>query len=112
MVNQMKDRTERHGLTKEVPGVIVRHLVLPGHTAESKKVLSYLYETYGDRIAISIMSQYTPVVETGYSELNRKLTKREYQKVVDYALELGIENAFIQEGDVAKDSFIPAFSLN
>lgn len=91
--------------------VIVRHLVLPGHTKESMMVLDYLYGTYQDAIEISIMSQFTPVVPTPYPELNRKLTKREYNKVVDYALKLGIERAYIQEGDVAKESFIPDFMV-
>ena len=94
-------------------GVIVRHMVIPTHTADSKKIVEYLYRTYGDDIFISIMSQYTPVIDTEtakeYPELARKLTEREYDSVVDYAIELGVENAFIQEGDVAEESFIPAF---
>lgn len=93
-------------------GVIVRHLILPGHTKESKEILKYLYETYGDQIYISIMNQYTPmagIVQRGYPELGRKITKREYDKVIDYAIELGIEQAFIQEGETAEESFIPAF---
>jgi len=94
-------------------GVIVRHMVIPTHTADSKKIIEYLYRTYGDDIFISIMSQYTPVIDAEtakeYPELVRKLTEREYDAVVDYAIELGVENAFIQEGDVAEESFIPAF---
>ena len=94
-------------------GVIVRHMVIPTHTADSKKIVEYLYRTYGDDIFISIMSQYTPVIDAEtakeYPELARKLTEREYDSVVDYAIELGVENAFIQEGDVAEESFIPAF---
>jgi len=94
-------------------GVIVRHMVIPTHTADSKKIVEYLYRTYKDDIFISIMSQYTPVIDAetakGYPELARKLTEREYDSVVDYAIELGVENAFIQEGDVAEESFIPAF---
>ena len=94
-------------------GVIVRHMVIPTHTADSKKIVEYLYRTYGDDIFISIMSQYTPVIDAEtakeYPELARKLTEREYDAVVDYAIELGVENAFIQEGDVAEESFIPAF---
>lgn len=93
--------------------VIVRHLVLPSHTEDSKKVIEYLYKTYGDSIRLSIMSQYTPMLKNESMslcpELYRKLTKREYQKVVDYAMSLGIKNAFVQEGDVAKESFIPDF---
>ncbi len=94
-------------------GVLVRHLLLPGHTKEAKEILSYLYETYGDQIFVSIMNQYTPMegVEGKFQELGRKVTKREYEKVVDYAIELGMTQAFIQEGDVAKESFIPAFDF-
>jgi len=92
-------------------GVIVRHLVMPGATAESKKVIEYLSEKYGDSIYISIMSQYTPVASqlTEYPELSRRITKREYNKVVDYAIELGINNAFVQDREVAMESFIPDF---
>ena len=92
-------------------GVIVRHLVLPGNIADSKKVIRYLYETYGNDIFISIMSQYTPLREfPEYPELNRRLRAREYEKVVDFALDIGVENGFLQEGDVAEDSFIPEFN--
>ena len=91
-------------------GTIVRHLILPGHTVNSKKVLEYLHSTYGNKIFISIMNQYTPVYEQKkYTELNRKVTEREYKKVLDYALEIGLENGFWQTGDTAKESFIPAF---
>ena len=91
-------------------GVIVRHLVLPGSTRDSKAVLEYLYRTYGDRIYISIMNQYTPMEQIKtHPLLSRKVTKREYQKVIDYALNLGWEKGFIQEGETAKESFIPDF---
>lgn len=91
-------------------GTIVRHLILPGHTVNSKKVLEYLHNTYGNKIFISIMNQYTPVYkQKKYTELNRKVTEREYKKVLDYALEIGVENGFWQTGDTAKESFIPAF---
>ena len=105
-------------------GVIVRHLELPGCIEDSKAVIRYLYKTYGNNIYISIMNQYTPMVQlTSHSgnqkeleeaarqepQLMRKVTVREYEQVVDYALQLGITNAFIQEGDVAKESFIPDF---
>lgn len=92
-------------------GTIVRHLILPGQTEDSKAVLRYLYETYGDGIFISIMNQFTPLSSslTAYPELNRKLTEAEYDEVVDYAIELGIENGYIQEGETAEESFIPAF---
>ena len=91
-------------------GVIVRHLVLPGHVKNSKAVIKYLLETYQDQILISIMNQYTPMPQvSGDPLLSRKVTKREYEKVIDYALELGMEDGFIQEGEAAKESFIPEF---
>ena len=84
---------------------------MPGQTEDSKAVLRYLYETYGDGIFISIMNQFTPLSSslTACPELNRKLTEVEYDEVVDYAIELGIENGYIQEGETAEESFIPAF---
>lgn len=91
-------------------GTIVRHLTLPGHTKNSVSVLEYLYHEYGDNIFISIMNQYTPVFkQEKYTELNRKVTKREYEKVLDAAVKLGIVNGFMQEGETAKESFIPSF---
>lgn len=90
-------------------GVIVRQLLLPGHVNDAKAVLKYLYDTYHDHVYISMMSQFTPIALEDYPEINRTVTKREYERLVNYALEIGITNAFIQEGDVANDSFIPAF---
>lgn len=110
MVNQVgtPEFDEETGLMKR--GVIVRHLVLPGHVKNSKAVIRYLYETYGNRIMLSIMNQYTPMPQVKDDPLlGRKVTKREYDKVVDYALELGVECGFIQEGEVASESFIPEF---
>lgn len=93
-------------------GVLVRHLILPDQTKDSKKILRYLRNTYGDNIWISIMNQYTPLAHVvGIPELNRKITDAEYDGVVDFAIGLGIENAFIQEGETAEDSFIPPFDL-
>ena len=92
-------------------GVIVRHLLLPGHVKNSKNVLKYLYKTYGDKIYISMMNQYTPMpgIEKRFKNLGRTITQKEYDEVVDYAVDLGVENGFIQEGETAKESFIPQF---
>lgn len=91
-------------------GMIVRHLLLPGQGEDSKAVLRFLYETFGDSVYISIMNQYTPLEGVReYPELNRRVTEEEYEEVVDYAIALGIENGFIQEGETAEESFIPAF---
>jgi putative pyruvate formate lyase activating enzyme len=73
-------------------------------------VIKYLYETYGNQIYLSIMNQYTPLENvSAYPELNRKVTDEEYEEVVDYAIGLGVEQGFIQEGETAEESFIPAF---
>ena len=91
-------------------GVIVRHLLLPGHVSDSKKVVEYLYNTYGNQIYISLMNQYTPMPAMEQDPLlSRKVTAREYGRLVDYALSLGLENGFLQEGETAMESFIPAF---
>ena len=89
--------------------MIVRHLVLPGCTEDSKDVIRYLWDTYGDNITISIMSQYTPMPSCKVPELGRKLSKEEYDEVVDFAADLGITKAFVQEGEAAQESFIPDF---
>lgn len=100
---------DRRGMM--IRGTIVRHMILPGHTKDSKEILAYLHGTYGDLIYISIMNQYTPMpgIETSYPELARWVTRREYERVLDYAISLGITQAYVQEGETAKESFIPAF---
>ena len=91
-------------------GVIVRHLALPGQAEDSRRILRYLYETYGDQIYISILNQYTPMPAVKkHPLLSRTLTEEEYDQLVDYALALGVENGFIQEGGTASESFIPVF---
>lgn len=108
MVRQVGDPIVEDGLMKK--GVIVRHLMLPGGMIDSKAILRYLHKTWGNHIYISIMNQYTPCNELpDYPELQRKLTEREYEKLIDYAVELGIEQGFVQEGETAEESFIPAF---
>lgn len=91
-------------------GLIVRILVLPGHVDDSKNLIKYLYNRYGDNIIISIMNQYTPIdIIDDYPNLNRRITDEEYENVIDYACSLGVEMAFIQEGDTQEKSFIPDF---
>ena len=91
-------------------GIIVRHLMLPGQAADSKKILRYLHTTYGDAIYISIMNQYTPLAGVSeIPELNRKVTPEEYRRVLDFADRIGIENGFMQEDGTAAESFIPPF---
>jgi len=91
-------------------GVIVRHLALPGCLEDSKRIIKYLHDTYGNRIYLSIMNQYTPLPHVAdYPELNRRVTAAEYGELIDYAVDLGVENGFIQEGGAAAESFIPSF---
>lgn len=109
MVRQTKEVTlDADGMMTK--GVIVRHLLLPNHLRNAKKVVNYVYETYGDKVYLSLMNQYTPLPQVEHiPELNRKVTEREYEKLVDYAIALGVEYAFIQEGETALESFIPQF---
>ncbi|MCI8460772.1 MAG: radical SAM protein [Bacilli bacterium] len=98
------------GLLKK--GLIVRVLILPGHTRDAKEIINYLYKTYKDDIFISIMNQYTPVNECEYDNLNRKVTDDEYDEVLDFAITIGVKNAFMQEGETASESFIPKFDCS
>ena len=108
MVRQVgKFELDEDGIMKK--GVIVRVLVLPEHGRDAKEIINYLYHTYHDDIYISIMNQYTPVNKCTYKNLMKKVTEEEYEDVVNYALTIGVDNAFIQEGDTADESFIPDF---
>lgn len=91
-------------------GCLVRHLLLPGQVEESKRVLQYLFREYGHSIYISIMGQYTPCGNlAGYPQINRRVTRAEYDELVDFALEIGIENAFVQDLAAADEMYIPEF---
>ncbi len=91
-------------------GVVVRHLCLPGGGDDSKAVIEYVYKKYKDKVVLSIMNQYTPMPQcTEHPVLARKLTENEYEKILDFCIELGIEDAYIQEGEAASESFIPDF---
>lgn len=96
-------------------GVIVRHLLLPDCAGDSKRVLRYLHDTYGNDIYVSILNQYTPLAHLGqmpefaHSPLSRPVTDEEYARVLDFAERIGIEKGYIQEGGTAAESFIPAF---
>ncbi len=101
---------EHTGLLKR--GVIVRHLLLPGETKDSKKILRYLYDTYKNDICVSIMNQYTPLPHVAdIPSLNRRVTNEEYERVLNFAERIGIERGFFQEGETAEESFIPPFDL-
>lgn len=107
MYNQVGDPIiENEMITK---GVIVRILLLPGLLEDAKKLVKYLYSKYKDHIYISLMNQYTPVRKTKYAELNQKVRQEDYDDLVDYACDLGVVNAFVQESDAISESFIPNF---
>lgn len=92
-------------------GVIVRHLLLPDALENAKAVVQYVYETYGDTVFLSLMNQYTPLPQVEkYPEINRRVTEEEYDELVDFAIDIGVENGFIQEGETAEESFIPEFN--
>ena len=96
------------GLLKK--GIIVRHLLLPGQSADSKKILRYLHETYHNDIYVSIMNQYTPLPHVAaFPELNRMITPPEYEKILEFADKIGIEQGYMQEDGTAAESFIPLF---
>ena len=100
---------DERGIIKK--GIIVRHLMLPGQDADSKKIIEYLHKEYGDDIFISIMSQYTPLstIPEKFPELKKPIATEDYDKLLDFAVDLGVENAFVQEGESASESFIPEF---
>lgn len=93
-------------------GVIVRHLLLPGQLFAAERIVKYLFETYGNCIYLSLMSQYTPIGDIGmrFPELKNPVKKKNYRKLIDYTINLGVEQAFCQEGNVASESFIPEFN--
>lgn len=102
---------DERGLMKR--GVIVRHLLLPGQAGNAKRVIRYLHETYGNDIYISIMNQYTPMPGIGekYPALESRVSPEEYERILDFAERIGVENGFRQEGGTIGESYIPAFDL-
>ena len=91
-------------------GVVVRHLLLPGRLEESKRVVRLLHERYGDTVLLSLMNQYTPLRHfERYPELNETVPAGDYESLLDYADELGIEDYYWQEGGADSESFIPPF---
>lgn len=114
---------EINGANNKQPVVIIRHLILPGHVEDSKKVIKHVFNNFGDSVTLSIMNQYTPVLKTAadsgdewsarvlrkHPELGRSVTDEEYEEVLNFADSLGIEEYFWQEGETCKESFIPNF---
>lgn len=97
---------------KLLSGILVRHLALPMCTADSFRVLETLKSILPQNAPVSLMRQYTPMGEIeNFPELSRKLTPREYRRVVDYALSLGFENLYTQEKSSAETAFIPRWDF-
>ena len=89
-------------------GVLVRHMVLPGARKDSMKLLDWLWQSFGDSIYLSLMSQYTPMYRAKeFRHLKRRLTTFEYESVVDYALDLGFTKCFIQGKNSASEIYVP-----
>ena len=106
MVRQKGCAVIEDGIMKS--GVIVRILLLPSHVAEAKLILKYLHESYGDKIYISLMNQYTPMSDMK-PPLNRRVTRAEYHEFTEYAERIGVNLGFIQDFGTAEESFIPPF---
>lgn len=101
---------DENGVMKK--GLIVRHLILPRNTAQSIKALTWIRENLPEETLVSLMCQYTPCGELeNFPELQRRLTRREYEKVVDQMLELGLTGGYLQELSSAKEEYIPPFDL-
>ena len=99
---------DENGMMKK--GVLVRHLLLPGHRKEAEQIVRYVYETCQDRAALSLMCQYTPSDGLkDYPEINRRVTRREYEKLVDFAISLGVENGYTQDPQSVGEQYIPPF---
>ncbi len=108
--NYAESKTDDYSGPLMTKGVIVRHLTLPGQLEDSKKVIRYLLQNFGDSVYISIMNQFTPMPNARlFPELGRRVTADEYEELIDYAINLGLENGFLQGDETALDSFIPAF---
>lgn len=96
-----------------IKGVIIRHLMLPGLLFDSKKIVDYVYNKYGDDVYISLMNQYVPMFKASdYPEINKKLNPKHYDSLINYALELGLRNGFIQDDGANDASYIPNFNLD
>ena len=104
-----KAEFDENGIMKK--GMIIRHLILPSNTNSSLKILDFINEKFPNAY-VSLMAQYTPCNDlSAVPELDRKITEREYNKVVDYALNLGMDKIFIQSGESADEKFIPDFDF-
>lgn len=111
MVNQVGEcEFDAEGIMTK--GVIIRHLMLPGLLFDSKKVVDYIYKTFGDKVYLSLMNQYTPMFKAkDYPEINKPLNPKHYDSLIDHCIDLGYKNAFIQESGTNNTTYVPDFNL-
>ncbi|MBP3707865.1 MAG: radical SAM protein [Clostridia bacterium] len=102
---------DENGIIKK--GVIIRHLILPNHILNTKKVLRNIKGIFGDDVYISVMAQYFPTYKAKESEkLNRKITKKEYKEIENYLYLLDLKNGYIQELGEHEEEYVPKFDLS
>ena len=93
-------------------GVAIRHLVMPNLVDQSKKILDWICDNLGKDTLVSLMAQYQPFYRANeFSEINRKITAREYNRVLDYADQLEMTNILCQEMASSNEKYVPAFDL-
>ncbi|HHV73915.1 MAG TPA: radical SAM protein [Thermoanaerobacterium sp.] len=93
-------------------GIIIRHLILPGKLDETKMILKWIKDNLSNEVYVSLMGQYTPFYNANkYQELNRRISKKEYEEAIEYFFEIGLENGFVQDDESASENFIPDFDL-
>lgn len=111
MYNQVGEiELDDEGIIKK--GLVIRHMILPGMAGESIKILNWIKESLPSKIIVSIMSQYTPYHRScEYPEINRRIIRREYEKVLNHFYKLDFENGYFQERDSAQEEYIPDFNL-
>lgn len=108
MFEQVGEPVFEGGIMKR--GVIIRHMLLPGHLAETIKIINYVHKRFGDRVWFSLMSQYTPLRRfEKFPELDHRVDPKCYEAAEEHCVKLGMEHVFIQEGEAADESFIPEF---
>lgn len=111
MYRQTGDAIFEKDLMKK--GLIIRHLILPGNVSQGIKILDWIKENLNGEIVLSLMGQYLPCGEAEkYPTINRRISQREYNMVIDYADKLGFENAYIQDLSSSDKDFIPDFDCN
>lgn len=92
-------------------GVMIRHLVLPNHIENSKRVLNWIKKNFGDKVNVSVMAQYFPTYNAKTTDLDRKLTKEEYTEVENYLYKLNLKNGFIQELGEHEEEYVPVWNI-